>query len=207
MEESNKALQKRTVTPNAIDKYSLGEEILKLRKSGMSYVRISQEINQKHKDILNGTYISYSQISKYCLNNNTEENRAERNKEVINIYAEHAKILALIEKQIDIIQIFLDDLHTQISKGANVSATYKQMKDLMSDLEKYTGRKQSILTQMQALQEKVYNLQVMSDINQRVLSLLKETNEDVYNEVISKMQVDPMLLMAYAKAKDFGIEQ
>ena len=77
------------------------------------------------------------------------------------------------------------------------------MQDLNKDYEKYINRKQSILQQIQLLQDKVFNIQTLSDIVQEVLETVRRINPEIYEQVVESMKENKVLLAAYEKVMDF----
>lgn len=185
-----------------IDLYHLGEDVLAMKRRGMSTLRIANMLNSEYKDLLNKDVITASNVQAWVRKNIDEYKNADKQREVLNTYNEQQKLLNIVDKQIDVTSVFIDEFESLLSSGEDLENIYKRLRTATQDLEKYIARKQSILTQMQSIQDKIYSVQVLSEINQSILQTLKEENIDVYNRVIEKMKVNPILLEAYEKAKD-----
>ena len=102
-----------------------------------------------------------------------------------------------------LIEVFLDDLSQEVLSTSDVATLYKRMQDLNKDYEKYINRKQSILQQIQLLQDKVFNIQTLSDIVQEVLETVRRINPEIYEQVVESMKENKVLLAAYEKVMDF----
>lgn len=183
-----------------IDVLGLGQATLNLRDKGFSYLAISKELNETHPDKTSDKPITPLMVSKYVKEHQVEDLSPTKQQEIINTYGAHNKLVELIDSQIDVMRVFLDDLETQMGVTGDSSADYKRMRELNVDLEKLVARKQSLLITIQSLQDKVYNINLLKDIINEILLTIKDTDEDVYKDVVKKMQSNKVLMYAYEQA-------
>lgn len=184
-----------------IDKYGLGDYIRQLRAKGLSYLSIAKEINKQPE--MKGKPIAPQIVSSWGKANIEEQMSVTKRDEIINTYNENKKLLTAVENQMTLLEVFLDDLSQEVLVANDVATLYKRMQELNKDYEKYINRKQSILQQIQLLQDKVYNLQTLSEIVQEVLETVRRISPEIYEEVVSDMKSNKVLLSAYEKVMDF----
>lgn len=53
------------------------------------------------------------------------------------------------------------------------------------------------------MQDKVFNIQTLSDIVQEVLETVRRINPEIYEQVVESMKENKVLLAAYEKVMDF----
>ena len=98
------------------------------------------------------------------------------------------------------IQVFIDDLQCQQAEGTmSPDILYKRMKDLMGDQEKYFGRKQAILKDMQATMEKIFTFQAMNSIIVEIMRIITEKDPKLAEQITKEMKTNQILLSNYAK--------
>ena len=123
-----------------------------------------------------------------------------RSTEVVNTYNQQKNLLDMVETQIEMIQLFIDDLQCQQATGSSdADVVYKRMKDLMLDQEKYIARKQSILKDMQSVAEKIYTFQAMNSIIIEIMDIITKEDPVLADKVREKMKDNKILLANYAK--------
>ena len=98
------------------------------------------------------------------------------------------------------IQLFIDDLQCQDIQGSVPSdLLYDRMKNLMLDQEKYIGRKQSILKDMQNIAEKIYTFQAMNAIILEIMRMVEQEDPVLAEKIKNNMKENKILLANYAK--------
>lgn len=186
---------------NAIDARGYGELVRQYRAKGFSYLSIAKELNKLPENV--GNPISPAVISSWGKLNIEEQMTTTRKNEIINTYNENKRLLTAVENQMALLEVFLDDLSTEVLSTSDVATLYKRMQELNKDYERYINRKQSILQQIQLLQDKVFNIQTLSDIVQEVLETVRRINPEIYEQVVESMKENKVLLSAYEKVMDF----
>lgn len=190
--------------PTLIEKYSFGSKVSKMRKRGMSYIAIARELNNTEADkIKDGEMITSNHVMQYVQRNGIDDVLDEhKTMEIVNTYNEHKRLLNILERQMDMVIVFLDDIQRQCYTTGDVSELYTRIRELSVDLEKYVARKQSILTQMQAIQDKIYNTESLSIIIKEMLDIIKRRDPQMYDDVIAEMRNSKIILANYQKIKD-----
>lgn len=194
------------VGANPVDFFGLADEAVNLRSQGLSYIKITNILNKNNQDKLKRYTLPVQCVCEWFSKHQqfTDETRS---KEIINTYNEHKKLLGITERQIQMAQLFLDDYEQEISaysEDGRLDELYSKVRSTSLDLEKFIARKQAILTQMQVIQDKVYNLTLLSDINQSLLASLKRKDPELFDEITKEITNNPVILMSYEKIKDFS---
>ena len=145
---------------------------------------------------MKGKPIAPQVVSSWGKANIEEQMSVTKRDEIINTYNENKKLLTAVENQMTLLEVFLDDLSQEVLVANDVATLYKRMQELNKDYEKYINRKQ-------LLQDKVYNLQTLSEIVQEVLETVRRISPEIYEEVVSDMKGNKVLLSAYEKVMDF----
>ena len=139
-------------------------------------------------------------VGDWCRSNLVEEKVSNKEYEVVNTYNEQKNLLEMVETQIEMIQVFIDDLQCQQAEGTmSPDILYKRMKDLMGDQEKYFGRKQAILKDMQATMEKIFTFQAMNSIIVEIMRIITEKDPKLAEQITKEMKTNQILLSNYAK--------
>ena len=194
-------MQLETQNKSIIDERGYGDLVRQYRAKGLSYLTIAKELNKLPENV--GQPIPPQVIGAWSRLNIEEKMSTTRRNEIINTYNENKRLLAAVENQMTLIEVFLDDLSQEVLSTSDVATLYKRMQDLNKDYEKYINRKQSILQQIQLLQDKVFNIQTLSDIVQEVLETVRRINPEIYEQVVESMKENKVLLAAYEKVMDF----
>lgn len=198
---SRSIMQLETQNKSIIDERGYGDLVRQYRAKGLSYLTIAKELNKLPENV--GQPIPPQVIGAWSRLNIEEKMSTTRRNEIINTYNENKRLLAAVENQMTLIEVFLDDLSQEVLSTSDVATLYKRMQDLNKDYEKYINRKQSILQQIQLLQDKVFNIQTLSDIVQEVLETVRRINPEIYEQVVESMKENKVLLAAYEKVMDF----
>ena len=198
---SRSIMQLETQDKSIIDERGYGDLVRQYRAKGLSYLTIAKELNKLPENV--GQPIPPQVIGAWSRLNIEEKMSTTRRNEIINTYNENKRLLAAVENQMTLIEVFLDDLSQEVLSTSDVATLYKRMQDLNKDYEKYINRKQSILQQIQLLQDKVFNIQTLSDIVQEVLETVRRINPEIYEQVVESMKENKVLLAAYEKVMDF----
>lgn len=194
------ALKRKKGYENRIDFFGLGDDVTELRNSGKSYMLIARELNKKHKKELQSILITPKMVGDWCRTNLIQEQSPTQETEVINTYNEQKGLLELVETQLEMIQLFIDDLQCQDIQGSVPSdLLYDRMKNLMLDQEKYIGRKQSILKDMQNIAEKIYTFQAMNAIILEIMRMVEQEDPVLAEKIKNNMKENKILLANYAK--------
>ena len=139
-------------------------------------------------------------VGDWCRTNLVQEMQPSEETEVVNTYNQQKNLLDMVETQIEMIQLFIDDLQCQQATGSSdADVIYKRMKDLMLDQEKYIARKQSILKDMQTVAEKIYTFQAMNSIIVEIMDIINKEDPVLANKVREQMKDNKILLANYAK--------
>ena len=194
-------MQLETQNKSIIDERGYGDVVRQYRAKGLSYLTIATELNKLPENV--GQPIPPQVIVAWGRLKIEEKMSTTRRNEIINTYNENKRLLAAVENQMTLIEVFLDDLSQEVLSTSDVATLYKRMQDLNKDYEKYINRKQSILQQIQLLQDKVFNIQTLSDIVQEVLETVRRINPEIYEQVVESMKENKVLLAAYEKVMDF----
>lgn len=194
-------MQLETQNKSIIDERGYGDLVRQYRAKGLSYLTIAKELNKLPENV--GQPIPPQVIGAWGRLNIEEKMSTTRRNEIINTYNENKRLLSAVENQMTLIEVFLDDLSQEVLSTSDVATLYKRMQDLNKDYEKYINRKQSILQQIQLLQDKVFNIQTLSDIVQEVLETVRRINPEIYEQVVESMKENKVLLTAYEKVMDF----
>lgn len=194
------ALKRKKGYENRIDFFGLGDDVTEYRNAGKSYMLIARELNKKHKKELQSILITPKMVGDWCRINLVQEQSPTQETEVINTYNEQKGLLELVETQLEMIQLFIDDLQCQDIQGSVPSdLLYDRMKNLMLDQEKYIGRKQSILKDMQNIAEKIYTFQAMNAIILEIMRMVEQEDPVLAEKIKNNMKENKILLANYAK--------
>lgn len=194
------ALKRKKGYENRIDFFGLGDDVTEYRNAGKSYMLIARELNKKHKKELQSILITPKMVGDWCRTNLIQEQSPTQETEIINTYNEQKGLLELVETQLEMIQLFIDDLQCQDIQGSVSSdLLYDRMKNLMIDQEKYIGRKQSILKDMQNIAEKIYTFQAMNAIIIEIMRMVEEEDPVLATKIKNNMKENKILLANYAK--------
>jgi hypothetical protein len=194
------ALKRKKGYENRIDFFGLGDDVTEYRNAGKSYMLIARELNKKHKKELQSILITPKMVGDWCRTNLIQEQSPTQETEVINTYNEQKGLLELVETQLEMIQLFIDDLQCQDIQGSVPSdLLYDRMKNLMLDQEKYIGRKQSILKDMQNIAEKIYTFQAMNAIILEIMRMVEQEDPVLAEKIKNNMKENKILLANYAK--------
>ena len=194
------ALKRKKGYENRIDFFGLGDDVTEYRNAGKSYMLIARELNKKHKNELQSILITPKMVGDWCRTNLIQEQSPTQETEVINTYNEQKGLLELVETQLEMIQLFIDDLQCQDIQGSVPSdLLYDRMKNLMLDQEKYIGRKQSILKDMQNIAEKIYTFQAMNAIILEIMRMVEQEDPVLAEKIKNNMKENKILLANYAK--------
>nr|DAD61113.1 MAG TPA: hypothetical protein [Caudoviricetes sp.]DAD73587.1 MAG TPA: hypothetical protein [Myoviridae sp. ctwmI4]DAE86419.1 MAG TPA: hypothetical protein [Caudoviricetes sp.]DAX91675.1 MAG TPA: hypothetical protein [Caudoviricetes sp.] len=194
------ALKRKKGYENRIDFFGLGDDVTEARNAGKSYMLIARELNKKHKKELQSILITPKMVGDWCRTNLIQEQSPTQETEVINTYNEQKGLLELVETQLEMIQLFIDDLQCQDIQGSVPSdLLYDRMKNLMLDQEKYIGRKQSILKDMQNIAEKIYTFQAMNAIILEIMRMVEQEDPVLAEKIKNNMKENKILLANYAK--------
>lgn len=194
------ALKRKKGYENRIDFFGLGDDVTEARNAGKSYMLIARELNKKHKKELQSILITPKMVGDWCRTNLIQEQSPTQETEVINTYNEQKGLLELVETQLEMIQLFIDDLQCQDIQGSVPSdLLYDRMKNLMLDQEKYIGRKQSILKDMQNIAEKIYTFQAMNAIILEIMRMVEQEDPVLSEKIKNNMKENKILLANYAK--------
>lgn len=194
------ALKRKKGYENRIDFFGLGDDVTEYRNAGKSYMLIARELNKKHKKELQSILITPKMVGDWCRTNLVQEQSPTQETEIINTYNEQKGLLELVETQLEMIQLFIDDLQCQDIQGSVPSdLLYDRMKNLMLDQEKYIGRKQSILKDMQNIAEKIYTFQAMNAIIIEIMRMVEEEDPVLATKIKNNMKENKILLANYAK--------
>lgn len=194
------ALKRKKGYENRIDFFGLGDDVTEARNAGKSYMLIARELNKKHKKELQSILITPKMVGDWCRTNLIQEQSPTQETEVINTYNEQKGLLELVETQLEMIQLFIDDLQCQDIQGSVPSdLLYDRMKNLMLDQEKYIGRKQSILKDMQNIAEKIYTFQAMNAIIMEIMRMVEQEDPVLAEKIKNNMKENKILLANYAK--------
>ena len=194
------ALKRKKGYENRIDFFGLGDDVTEYRNAGKSYMLIARELNKKHKKELQSILITPKMVGDWCRTNLVQEQSPTQETEIINTYNEQKGLLELVETQLEMIQLFIDDLQCQDIQGSVSSdILYDRMKNLMIDQEKYIGRKQSILKDMQNIAEKIYTFQAMNAIILEIMHMVEQEDPVLASKIKNNMKENKILLANYAK--------
>lgn len=136
-------MQLETQNKSIIDERGYGDLVRQYRAKGLSYLTIAKELNKLPENV--GQPIPPQVIGAWGRLNIEEKMSTTRRNEIINTYNENKRLLAAVENQMTLIEVFLDDLSQEVLSTSDVATLYKRMQDLNKDYEKYINRKQSIL--------------------------------------------------------------
>lgn len=193
-------LKRKKSFENRIDFFGLQDSVVEQRNAGKSYVAIARALNKNNQQHLQGIVITPKMVGDWCRSNLVEEKVSNKEYEVVNTYNEQKNLLEMVETQIEMIQVFIDDLQCQQAEGTmSPDILYKRMKDLMSDQEKYFGRKQAILKDMQATMEKIFTFQAMNSIIVEIMRIITEKDPKLADQITKEMKTNQILLSNYAK--------
>ena len=194
------ALKRKKGYENRIDFFGLGDDVTEARNAGKSYMLIARELNKKHKKELQSILITPKMVGDWCRTNLIQEQSPTQETEIVNTYNEQKGLLELVETQLEMIQLFIDDLQCQDIQGSVSSdLLYDRMKNLMLDQEKYIGRKQSILKDMQNIAEKIYTFQAMNAIILEIMRMVEQEDPVLAEKIKNNMKENKILLANYAK--------
>lgn len=183
-----------------IDYYHLGDDIAKMRRSGMSYMKISKALSEDCKDKLQGDSVSMLTVRRWCMDNLREEET--QGESTINAYREYVKMLRVVEANIDMINIFLDAVTAMIRDGTDdktVLSLFKSTKDLHVELEHYIARKQDLVSKIFILQKEIFNITTLNDLLRLVLNTVKEEDKEIYERILVKLRQNPKFVEAARK--------
>lgn len=194
------ALKRKKGYENRIDFFGLGDEVTSARNAGKSYMAIARQLNKEHKGELQSILITPKMVGDWCHSNLVQEMSPSEETEVINTYNQQKQLLEMVETQLEMLQLFIDDLQCKQATGSvDADVLYKRMKDLMLDQEKYIARKQSILKDMQSIAEKIYTFQAMNSIIIEIMNMVEREDPSLSNKIKQEMKENKILLANYAK--------
>lgn len=164
------------------------------RAEGVGYIRLAKEINEKQ---LNGSNvkISHTAIKKWCDKNLTEEDTVQRStNSAINLYTNNVDMLESLNKQLDILSTYIDEINSTVKTSEDVARVTKDIKELMMTFEKLSARKQLLLNTIGEIQEKVYAWSSASEVATITLQAVKDKDLLLFAEIKEKLQENKMYM-------------
>lgn len=187
-----------------IDHYKVGNLVTEMRKKGMSYMKISKELSTTYADQMDGDTISMLSVSRWC-HDHMDDERENPDTTAVNAYHENIKMLHMVDDNIEMLKVFLDAVSNMIANGADdatILGLFKHIKDLQVELERYLARKQDIVGHIFNLQKEIYNMQVMNDVLNTVLTTVRRADKLIYNQVLIELRKNPRFVEATRKISD-----
>lgn len=185
-------------TVSRVDLLGLQSVVRKMKSRSSNYgdLTIAKEINET---ILKDSEIKLSAmaVNRWWTKNRDKENDGD----MVNIYGNHLEILESLNKQLGILDTYLDEMNSKTETMADVLANTKVTKELMLTYEKLSMRKQAILGTIGEIQEKVYSYVNMTTIIDTVLTKVMAKDHGLYLEITEEIKNDPLLAELFRKIK------
>ena len=169
---------------------------MKARSSNYGDMTIAKEINET---ILKDSEIKLSAmaVNRWWAKNKDKENDGD----MVNIYGNHLEILESLNKQLGILDTYLDEMNSKTETMADVLANAKVTKELMLTHEKLSMRKQAILGTIGDIHEKVCTYVNMTTVVDRILTKVMDKDHGLYLEITEEIKNDPLLAELFRKIK------
>lgn len=184
-----------------IDHYNVSRDVTKMRRKGMSYMKIAKALNESGK--LEDDSITMLAVRRWCLNNLQED--VTDGGSAINAYREYVKMLRMVDNNIDMINVFLDSVTSMIQEGADdktILSLMKNTKDLHNELERYILRKQDLVAKIFVLQKEIINITTLNELLRLVLDTVKAEDKEIYEKVLVKLRKNQKFVEAARRMDD-----
>lgn len=185
-----------------IDKLGLQDIVRRLRNAGNSPYKIRDIINEKHLPP-NAQPVNHMIIYRWIRKNmdNTGDLRVTED-QAINIYRSECELLKSIEEQIDIIEVMIDTLNSEMQNSTDVRVNVKDIKELVYAMDKLVARKHTLLQSVKETQNRIYTYARFQEALRLILTTAKAYDELMYAEIIEKIKSDPMFTELFRKIED-----
>lgn len=173
-----------------IEFYHLEDKVITLKRAGCTLQEIQDTINTKYLTEPD-QFISIMSISRF-LSKHFEDYKTTDQRYAnfsLNEYNELLDMLQYSESQLEVAEKTLSD----IRKGAKESGMYANAKDivaLMNATEKSLARRQSILSDIVGIKDKIYNFIAMQQIVSTVMQKVKDKDILLYAEIKNEFNND-----------------
>lgn len=184
-----------------IDKLMLGEIIREKYNEGKSQLTITEELNE---EVLknSGESVSAMAVNRWIRKNLSTEDEETEAENTVNIYRQNEQLLKTVNAQMDILDTYLESLQKNIKNNVDVLSMSKSINSFMGTYDKLMNRKATLLSNIGALQEKVFNFQAASDIANITLDAVKNKDKQLYDDIVAELQADPKLTLSYQRIKN-----
>jgi hypothetical protein len=158
----------------------------KRRPRGYGAMTIADEINEKElKD--SGVTISHMAVNRWWKDVYLKEHSDKE--DIVNIYGSSVSLLNSMDKQLEVLENFIDNVNSEINTVDDIVALSKTHKELSTTFKDLSQRKQALLSQISLIQEKVYgfiNVQRFSEIVMDTVA--EQCDTKVYDAVVDKLR-------------------
>lgn len=182
-----------------VEKLGLQDIVRKLRNAGLSPYKIKDEINEKHLPP-GAQPVNHMIIYRWIKKNmdNTGDLRVTED-QAINIYRSECELLKSIEDQIDIIEVMIDTLNSEMQNSTDVKVNVKDIKELVYAMDKLVARKHTLLMSVKDTQEKIYNYANFQEALKIILETVESTDVLLYADILEKMRNNAVLVELHRK--------
>jgi len=120
----------------------------------------------------------------------------------VNIYGSYLSSLKSITRQIEMIEMYLDNLNASVSNVDEVIKVSKVVNDMTATFNQLTMRKSALTGIIGEIQAKVYTYQNFSTVLERFETEMKAKDELWYMQVVRDIAKDPLLAEVLRKIKE-----
>jgi len=162
---------------------------MKKRRSGYGDMTIANEINDT---ILKD---SEDKISHMVINRWWRKHREDEEPDIgmVNIYGSHLSSLKSITRQLEMIEMYLDNLNDSVSNVDEVAKVSKVVNEMTGTFDKLTMRKTSLLGQIGDIQARVYTYVNFGTVLGKFEEEMMAKDEIWYYQVMKRITSDPLL--------------
>jgi hypothetical protein len=169
-----------------VEIFGLEAVVRKMKKRPRNYgdMAIADEINNT---ILKDSEekISHMAIWRWWKKHKDDEDPDE---DIVNIYGAHLSSLKSITKQLEILEMYVDNLNSSVSNVDEVIKVSKEVSELMKTYDKLSMRKQTLLGTIGEIQEKVYDYMKANEVVTLTLQAVMDEDVAMYARIMGKLR-------------------
>lgn len=122
--------------------------------------------------------------------------------DIVNIYSSHLSSLKSIERQLERLEFYLDNLDSQVVEVTDIVKVAKETNGLMATYDKLSMRKSALLGIIGDIQARVYSYMNFTTVTEFLQTKMKAKDELWYHQCITEISKDPVLSEVLRKIKD-----
>lgn len=130
------------------------------------------------------------------------KNDEEPDTDMVNIYGSHLESLKSINKQLEMIEMYLGNLNDSVSNVDEVVKVSKIVTELTATFDKLTMRKSALLGTIGDIQAKVYTYANFETVLRLIMDTVAAKDAGLHHEIVQAINKDPMLTEVVRKIKE-----